>query len=852
MTDTRQALERLFAERIVIIDGAMGTAIQGYSLKEEDYRGQRYVEHEKPLFGCNDLLVHTRPDVVREIHVAYLEAGADIIETNTFNANAISMAEYGLVDEVIGLNRRAAELAKEATLATMAADPSRRCYVAGALGPTSTSASLSPDVSNPAYRAFGFDEIAKSYYDQVAGLMEGGVDLLLPETTFDTLNLKAALFAIEQYFRDTGTRVPVIASVTITDRSGRTLSGQTVEAFWHSISHADLTAVSMNCALGAQEMRPFLEALCAVAPIPVCCYPNAGLPNEMGEYDESPELMAAEIAEFARDGLLNGVGGCCGTRPDHIKAIADAMTEIAPREIPAIVALPTWTGLEPYSIYEGTTFTMIGERTNVAGSRKFRDLIRAGDFETAVSVARRQVDGGANILDVNMDEGLLDSVEVMTTFLNQLASEPDVSRLPIMIDSSKFEVIEAGLKCVQGKSIVNSISLKEGEEAFLKCADTARRFGASVIVMAFDEQGQATDVERRVAICGRAYDLLIEKVGFAPHDIIFDPNILAIGTGMEEHDNYGVTFIKAIPRIKERCPGALISGGISNLSFSFRGMNQIREAIHGVFLFHAIKAGMDMGIVNAGQLVVYDDIPADLLKLAEDLVLNRTDDVTDQLIAYGEKHKNVKGKGPERQAWRDDPLEERIKHALVKGIADHIEADMAEALLDPSYPKPLHIIEGPLMAGMSVVGDLFGAGKMFLPQVVKSARVMKKGVAHLLPYMEESGESASAGRIVMATVKGDVHDIGKNIVGVVLRCNGYEVVDLGVMVPADKILDKAIEVNAAAVGLSGLITPSLDEMVHVAKEMERRGMKTPLLIGGATTSKKHTAVKIAPAYQQTT
>lgn len=842
-------LDALLAERMVLLDGAMGTMIQGHDLGESDYRGDEFKDHPSPLQGCNDLLSITQPSIIEGIHRSYLEAGADIIETNTFNATSVSLADYGLEAAVHDVNVHAAQVARRAVDAFQAAHPDRPCFVAGSIGPTSKTASLSPDVSNPAYRAVSFEDLEDAYLAQVRALVAGGVDLLLAETTFDTLNLKAALYAIERFFDETGAVLPVIASVTITDRSGRTLSGQTVDAFWTAINHAPLTAVGMNCALGAHEMRPHLEELARVASVPLLCYPNAGLPNEMGEYDQSPAEMAQILRAFAKDGLLNLVGGCCGTTPDHIRALAEAVRGIAPRSIPTADANPNWSGLEPYSIYEGTTFTMIGERTNVAGSKRFRDLIRQESFEEAVGVARKQVEGGANILDVNMDEGLLDSPRVMTEFLNQLASEPDVARLPIMIDSSEFNVLEAGLRCVQGKAIANSISLKEGEDEFVRQAVIVRRYGASVVVMAFDEEGQATTVDRRVAICERAYTILTERVGFEPQDIIFDLNILAIGTGIEEHNSYGVDFIEAIPALKERCPGALVSGGVSNLSFSFRGNDPLREAIHAVFLYHAIQAGMDMGIVNAGQLMVYDDIKPELLTLVEDLVLNRNAEATERLVEYGSTLDKTTKKQVEAQ-WRSDTLAARIVYALVHGLPDFIEADMDEAL--GQYPKPLSIIEGPLMDGMNVVGERFGAGKMFLPQVVKTARVMKKAVAVLEPHMDRVGVESSKGRIVMATVKGDVHDIGKNIVGVVLQCNGYDIIDLGVMVPVETILETALEKECHLIGLSGLITPSLREMVHVAHEMTRQGIDLPLLIGGATTSKKHTAVKIAPAYPQST
>ncbi|MCK6528838.1 methionine synthase [Myxococcota bacterium] len=845
-TDSRSLLSSLMKERILVLDGAMGTMIQRYRLGEADYRGAAFASHPRALKGCNDLLALTRPDVIEEIHLAYFDAGADIVETDSFNATSVSMEDYGLEDRVLDINLAAARIARQAAEKAMARDPSRPRFVAGSIGPTTKTASLSPDVNDPALRSITFDALVRAFYEQVDGLVQGGVDLLLSETNIDTLNLKAALFAIEQYFCDKGTRLPVFASVTIPDRSGRTLSGQTIEAFWTSIEHADLAGVAINCALGAEDMRPHVEALSQGAPVPLLVYPNAGLPNEMGEYDDTPESMARVLGDFAARGWINVAGGCCGTTPEHVRAIAREVARHAPRVPPAPSPNPRWSGLERYEIFPGANFTMVGERTNVTGSKRFRELVLAGDYEGAVAVARSQVEGGANVLDVNMDEGLLDAEAAISTFLNQIASEPDVARLPVMIDSSRFSVIEAGLKCVQGKSIVNSISLKEGEEEFLRQARLVRRYGASVVVMGFDEHGQATEVEHRIRIAERAFRLLVEEAGFKPHDVIFDPNVLAIGTGIEEHDAYAVNFIEAARGIKERCPGALISGGVSNLSFGFRGNNRVREAIHAVFLYHAIRGGMDMGIVNAGQLAAYDEIPRDLLEHVEDLVLNRRPDATERLVGLAATLKGKgKGAGPEL-AWRQAPLAERVAHALLTGTADHVEQDMEEALA--AYPQPLDVIEGPLMAGMGAVGDLFGAGKMFLPQVVKSARVMKKAVAVLEPHMERGEGGHSAGRIVVATVKGDVHDIGKNIVGVVLRCNNYDVVDLGVMVPAEKILDAAQEIGADAVGLSGLITPSLDEMVHVAKEMERRGMKVPLLIGGATTSQKHTAVRIAPCY----
>ncbi len=841
-------LKRLLAERILLFDGAMGTQIQAHGLDEAAYRGEAYADHPSDLKGCNDLLSITQPRIIEEIHRAYLDAGADIIETNTFNATSVSLADYGLEAQVFAINKAAAAVARRAAIAAAEATPERPRFVAGSIGPTNKTASLSPDVNDPSLRSITFAGLEQAYYDQVDGLMAGGVDLLLPETTFDTLNLKAALFAIERWFETHGTRVPVIASLTITDQSGRTLSGQTVEAAWTSIAHSAPFAVGLNCALGAEEMRPHVEELARLAPCYVHCYPNAGLPNEFGAYDQGPEEMASILSEFAAAGWLNIVGGCCGTTPEHIRAIARAVEGKAVHRPADPDPRTRLSGLEPFVIRADSNFTMIGERTNVTGSRRFARLIKSGDYETALEVARDQVAGGANILDVNMDEGLLDSEQAMTTFLNLVAAEPEIARIPIMIDSSKFSVLEAGLQCIQGKGVVNSISLKEGEEAFVEQARLIRRYGAAVVVMAFDEEGQAVTCERKVEILTRAYAILTEQVGFAPEDIIFDPNILTVATGIEEHDRYAVDFIEATRELKRLFPRAKVSGGVSNVSFSFRGNDAVREAIHSAFLYHAIEAGLDMGIVNAGQLEVYDEIPEDLLTRVEDVLLARRADATERLIAFAE---TVTGKQKARvqdDAWRGAALEERLSHALVHGIGEHIETDLDEALR--TYPGPLAIIEGPLMDGMNVVGDLFGAGKMFLPQVVKSARVMKKAVAYLEPHMER-GARSSQGRILLATVKGDVHDIGKNIVGVVLGCNNYEVVDLGVMVAADKILTAARERQADLIGLSGLITPSLDEMVHVASEMERLEMRTPLLIGGATTSKKHTAVKIAPVYRET-
>jgi 5-methyltetrahydrofolate--homocysteine methyltransferase len=845
-----ETLERLLKRRIVILDGAMGTMIQAYKLDEAGFRGRQFAKHPRDLKGCNDLLCITQPQVVEAIHTEYLQAGADIIETNTFNSTSISMADYQLENVVYDLNVAGARAARKAVEGIVAKDPTRPRFVAGAIGPTNRTASMSPDVNNPGFRAVSFDELVAAYTEQVRGLLDGGVDLLLAETVFDTLNLKAALVAIDQYFDDHGRRVPVMVSVTITDRSGRTLSGQTVEAFWNSISHMPVLSVGINCALGAKQMRPYIEELSKIAPVYLSCYPNAGLPNAFGGFDETPEIMATDLRDFAASGWMNIVGGCCGTTPAHIRAIQEAVRDLPPRVPSTPEPYTRLSGLEPLTIRPDTNFVNIGERTNVTGSPAFATLIRKGDYEAALAIARQQVDGGAQIVDVNMDEGMLDSKEVMGIFLRLIASEPDIARVPLMIDSSKWSVIEAGLQCVQGKPVVNSISLKEGEEAFKRQAKLARRYGAAVVVMAFDEQGQADRLDRKLEICSRAYRILTEQVGFPPQDIIFDPNVLTVGTGIEEHNNYAVDFIEATRRIKATLPRCKVSGGISNISFSFRGNNAVREAMHSAFLYHAIRAGLDMGIVNAGQLAVYEEIPKDLLELVEDVLLNRRPDATERLVAFAESVKQKDKTAAKDEAWRQEPVEERLSHALVKGIADYVEADVEEAR--QKYAKPLEVIEGPLMAGMSIVGDLFGAGKMFLPQVVKSARVMKKAVAYLLPFMEAekqaSGGHHAQGTIVMATVKGDVHDIGKNIVGVVLGCNNYEVIDLGVMVPCEKILQTARERKADMIGLSGLITPSLDEMVHVAREMTRENFQVPLLIGGATTSKAHTAVKIAPAY----
>ncbi len=843
-------IHALLKERILILDGAMGTMIQGYQLSEADFRGSEFANHPCDLKGNNDLLSLTQPQVIREIHRAYLEAGADIIETNTFNANGISQADYRMVERVYEINLAAARLAREAADRFTAQNPAQPRFVAGALGPTNRTLSLSPDVNQPGYRAVTFDQVKEGYYHQVRGLAEGGVDFLMVETIFDTLNGKAALFAIDQYSEETGQRLPVMISVTIVDASGRTLSGQTLEAFWVSVSHADMLSVGVNCALGAKEMRPFIEEISRLAPVYVSCYPNAGLPNEFGGYDQTAAEMAELLSEFADSGFLNIVGSCCGSTPEFTRAIAETMKNKAPRPLPETPKYSQFSGLEPLTVRPDSNFINVGERCNVTGSRQFARLVREEKYEEALEVARKQVENGAQILDVNMDEGLLDSEKAMETFLNLIASEPDIAKLPLMLDSSKWPVIEAGLKCAQGKCVVNSISLKEGEEIFKEHARLARRYGAAVIVMAFDEQGQAETVERRMEICARAYRILTEEIGFPPQDIIFDPNIFAVATGMEEHNAYALAYMEAARQIKASLPRALVSGGVSNVSFSFRGNDPVREAMHSAFLYHAIKAGMDMGIVNPGQIAVYEEVPRELLQLVEDVLLNRRPDATERLVAFAETVKKEDKKEVEDAAWRKLPVEERLKHALIKGIVEFIEQDTEEARR--KFDRPLQVIEGPLMEGMNIVGDLFGSGKMFLPQVVKSARVMKKAVAYLIPFMEQekgrSGKPSSAGKVLLATVKGDVHDIGKNIVGVVLGCNNYEIIDLGVMVPADKILKTAREQNVDIIGLSGLITPSLDEMVHLAKEMERQRFRVPLLIGGATTSKTHTAVKIAPSY----
>ena len=847
----RRQLETALSKGIVLMDGAMGTMVQRHRLEEKDFRGKRFETHTKDLKGNNDILAITRPDVIGGIHRAYLDAGAGIIETNTFNATSISQADYGLESAVREINLAAAKLARKVTDEFLAVNPSKTAWVAGAVGPTNRTASMSPDVNRPEYRAVTFAQLAEAYGEQVRALIEGGVDVLLPETTFDTLNLKAALWAMEEVFDEIGFRLPVMISVTITDASGRTLSGQTTEAFWHSIRNTRPFSVGINCALGPKEMRPYMATLSKIANCFVSCYPNAGLPNAFGGYDETPEQMAEVLGEFARAGFLNMVGGCCGTTPEHIAAIGKAMEGVRPRPPSPAPSKTVLAGLEPYVIGTGGSFTSIGERTNVTGSPKFSSLIKGEKFEEAVAVARQQVEAGANLIDINFDEALLDGEASMIRFLNLIGSEPEISRVPFVLDSSKWSVLEAGLQCVQGKGVVNSISLKEGEKVFLEQARKIRRYGAAVIVMAFDEKGQAAEAARKVEICRRAYSLLTEKAGFAPEDIIFDVNILTVATGIEEHNNYAVEFIEAVREIKKTLPGCKTSGGLSNISFSFRGNNPVREAMHSCFLYHAIQAGLDMAIVNAGQLAVYEEIPAELKERVEDVLLNRRPDATERLLEFAETVKTGGKATVKDEAWRRGSVDERLMHALLKGITDHIDEDTEEAR--KKYGRPLEVIEGPLMGGMRHVGDLFGAGKMFLPQVVKSARVMKKAVAYLTPYMEKEKEKSGnqgkgAGKILMATVKGDVHDIGKNIVGVVLACNGYEVVDLGVMVPCEKILAEAKSHGVDVIGLSGLITPSLDEMVTVASEMEREKFQIPLLIGGATTSAAHTAVKIAPAY----
>jgi 5-methyltetrahydrofolate--homocysteine methyltransferase len=846
-----QSLFRLLGQRIVLLDGAMGTMIQGYGLGEDDYRGERFADWERDLKGNNDLLSLTRPQVIRDIHRQFLDAGADILETNTFNSNAPSMADYGMESLVAELNLAAARIARECADAHAARAGNPR-FVAGVLGPTNRTASISPDVNDPGYRNITFEGLATTYEEAACALIEGGVDFLMVETIFDTLNAKAAIFAITRSFEKTGVTLPVMISGTITDASGRTLSGQTAEAFWNSVRHIEPFMIGLNCALGAKDLRPYVDELSRIADSRVSAHPNAGLPNEFGEYDETPEDMARVVGEFATSGLVNMVGGCCGTRPEHIAALKNAIADVPPRTVAEVPVRCRLSGLEPLNIGPEDLFVNVGERCNVTGSAIFRRLIEADDYAAAVQVARQQVENGAQIIDVNMDEGMLDSEQAMVTFLNLIASEPDVARLPVMIDSSKWTVIEAGLRCVQGKAVVNSISLKEGEASFVEQAKLVRAYGAAVIVMAFDEKGQADSIERKVNICKRSYEVLTRDVGFDPADIIFDPNIFAIATGIEEHSAYGIAFIDATREIKAQLPHAMVSGGVSNVSFSFRGNNVVREAIHSVFLYHAIRAGMDLGIVNAGQLAIYEDLPTDLRDAVEDAVLNRRQDATDRLLDVAERYKDqvagAKGKAKDL-AWRELPVEKRLEHALVNGIDEFVVDDTEEARL--AAERPLAVIEGPLMAGMNVVGDLFGAGKMFLPQVVKSARVMKKAVGHLVPFIEaeQGGDVSSNGKIVLATVKGDVHDIGKNIVGVVLQCNNFEVVDLGVMVSCEHILDAARREQAQMIGLSGLITPSLDEMVHIASEMQRQDFELPLLIGGATTSPAHTAVKIEPQYE---
>ncbi|WP_310121169.1 methionine synthase [Pseudomonas oryzihabitans] len=844
------ALRHALAQRILILDGGMGTMIQSYRLEEADYRGERFADWPSDVKGNNDLLLLTQPRIIAEIEKAYLDAGADILETNTFNATRVSQADYGMEEITYELNLAGARVAREVADAKTRETPDRPRFVAGVLGPTSRTCSISPDVNNPGYRNVTFDELVDNYTEATRGLIDGGADLILIETIFDTLNAKAAIFAVQGVFEDMGVELPIMISGTITDASGRTLSGQTTEAFWNSVRHAKPISVGLNCALGAKELRPYVEELATKADTFVSAHPNAGLPNAFGEYDETPAQMAAVVEEFAASGLLNIVGGCCGTTPAHIQAIAEAVAKHAPRQLPDIPKACRLSGLEPFTISRESLFVNVGERTNITGSAKFARLIREENYAEALEVAQQQVEAGAQVIDINMDEGMLDSKAAMVTFLNLIASEPDISRVPIMIDSSKWEVIEAGLKCIQGKGIVNSISMKEGVEAFIHHAKLCKRYGAAVVVMAFDEDGQADTEARKNEICARSYDILVNQVGFPPEDIIFDPNIFAVATGIEEHNNYAVDFINACAFIRDNLPHALTSGGVSNVSFSFRGNNPVREAIHSVFLYHAIQNGLTMGIVNAGQLEIYDEIPAALREKVEDVVLNRTPEGTDALLAIADDYKGGGAvKETETEEWRGLPVDKRLEHALVKGITTYIVEDTEECR--QQCARPIEVIEGPLMSGMNVVGDLFGSGKMFLPQVVKSARVMKQAVAHLIPFIEaEKGDKPEAkGKILMATVKGDVHDIGKNIVGVVLGCNGYDIVDLGVMVPAEKILQTAIAEKCDIIGLSGLITPSLDEMVHVAKEMQRQGFTLPLMIGGATTSKAHTAVKIEPQYK---
>ena len=852
MTSKTAILEFLLAERVLVMDGAMGTMIQREHLSEAQFRGERFRDWPKDLRGNNDLLVLTQPDLIRGLHAQYLAAGADIVSTNSFNSTSVAMADYGMESLAREMNVAAARLASEAARAAEARDPARQCFVAGVLGPTNRTASISPDVNDAGFRAIRFDDLVASYTEALSGLVEGGIELILVETIFDTLNAKAALFAIDSFFEREGMRLPLIVSGTITDASGRTLSGQTTEAFYNSLRHAKPLAIGLNCALGARELRPYVEEIARISECYVSCHPNAGLPNAFGEYDDTPESMARQLGEWAGAGWTNITGGCCGTTPEHIAAIARAVRGVTPRTIPGVPGNLRLAGLEPLNIDETSLFVNVGERTNVTGSKAFARLILAGNFTEALSVARQQVDSGAQVIDINMDEAMLDSEKAMVTFLDLLAAEPDISRVPVMIDSSRWSVIEAGLKCVQGKAIVNSISMKEGEAEFLRQARLCRKYGAAVIVMAFDEKGQADTLERRIEVCTRAYDLLTREAGFPTEDIIFDPNIFALATGLEEHARYGIDFLEAVKWLRANLPGVKISGGVSNLSFSFRGNDAVREAMHTAFLYHAVQAGMTMGIVNAGQLGVYEQIEPQLLERVEDVIFNRRPDATERLVEFASSVKSDGGKpAKEDLAWRAGPVAARIVHALVNGINAYIVEDTEEARL--GFAQPIEVIEGPLMEGMGVVGDLFGAGKMFLPQVVKSARVMKQAVAHLIPYIEEekrrSGEAGKAkGKVVIATVKGDVHDIGKNIVAVVLQCNNYDVVNLGVMVPAQKILDTAREEKADAIGLSGLITPSLEEMAHVAKEMQRQGFTLPLLIGGATTSRVHTAVKIAPNY----
>ncbi len=848
MNQRIQLLQEAISQRILVLDGAMGTMIQRYQLSEKDFRGNLFADHSCDLKGNNDLLNLSRPDIIKEIHLQYLKAGADIIETNTFSGTWIAQADYKLESQAYAINFEGARLARLAADEITAEDPSRPRFVAGALGPTNRTASISPDVNNPGFRAITFDELVDAYSEQTRGLIDGGADWLLVETVFDTLNCKAALFAIQKVQEEKGTNLPVSVSGTITDASGRTLSGQTTEAFWISVKHAGLFSIGLNCALGAKDMRPYIETLSNAADVWVSAYPNAGLPNAFGGYDETPEIMGTQVEDFLSSGFVNIIGGCCGTTPDHIRYFAGLASKYPPRKKKKPIRFTQLAGLEAFTITPETNFVNVGERTNVTGSRKFARLILENKYDEALSVAKEQVDNGAQIIDINMDEGMLNGEEAMQKFLNLLAAEPDIARVPIMIDSSKWSVIEAGLKCLQGKGIVNSISLKEGEEKFLEQARLLHQYGAAVVVMAFDEEGQADTIERKIEICSRSFQLLTEKAGFAAEDIIFDPNIFAIATGIKEHDAYAIAFIEATRKLKEKFPYSKISGGVSNVSFSFRGNEPVREAMHTVFLYHAIKAGMDMGIVNAGQLGVYDNIPAELREKVEDVVLNRNEQATDALLAFAETVKAGEKAIARTEEWRGLPVEKRLEYALINGITDYIDQDTEEARL--KYNHPLHIIEGPLMDGMNVVGELFGQGKMFLPQVVKSARVMKKSVAYLTPFLEALKTEASSSQptVLLATVKGDVHDIGKNIVGVVLACNNYRIVDLGVMVPAEKILNRAREEKADIIGLSGLLTPSLDEMVHVAAEMERQGFKIPLLIGGATTSKIHTAVKISPAY----